>query len=205
MGAENGLVFGILPLCRRIRRAYDGMEAGYRDGAFLGNGKGRYMKPGIAKLGLAAALTLAFSAGEIATASAQAPQAPPGASPCNGFLPLRNEAQKRGMAIGMAEKQHADRKQVCKLVTAFSTAEEKALKFLQANMVWCGVPQQAITAAKDAHLKTVKFREAACAPAPEPHLPTLSDAIGTPTLDTAKNTKANTGTFNTLTGNPLDK
>ena len=109
------------------------------------------------------------------------------------------------MAIGTAEKQHADRKQMCKLVMAFSAAEEKALKFLQANMVWCGVPQQAITSAKEAHLKTVKFREVACAPAPEPHLPTLSDAIGTPTLDTAKNTKANTGTFNTLTGNPLDK
>jgi hypothetical protein len=163
------------------------------------------MKPGIAKLGLAAALTLAFSAGEIGTASAQAPQGAPGASPCNGFLALRDDAQKKGAAIGTAEKQHADRKQVCKLVTVFSAAEDKALKFLQANMVWCGVPKEAITAAKDAHVKTIKFREMACAPAPEPHVPGLSDAIGTPTLDTAKNTKANTGTFNTLTGNPLDK
>lgn len=163
------------------------------------------MKPDIAKLGLAAALVLAFGMADMGTASAQAPQAPPGASPCQGFLPLRNEAQKRGMAIGEAEKRHADRKQMCKLVTVFSTAEEKALKFLQTNMVWCGVPQQAVSAAKEAHLKTVKFREIVCAPAPEPHVPTLSDAIGTPSLDTAKNTKTNTGTFNTLTGNPLSK
>lgn len=163
------------------------------------------MKPDIAKLGFAATLVLAFGIADMGTASAQAPQAPPGASPCQGFLPLRNEAQKRGMAIGEAEKKHADRKQMCKLVTVFSSAEEKALKFLQTNMVWCGVPQQAVTAAKEAHLKTIKFRQIVCAPAPEPHVPTLSDAIGTPTLDTAKNTKTNTGTFNTLTGNPLNK
>jgi hypothetical protein len=165
------------------------------------------MKPGIAKLGLAGALALAFSAGAIGAASAQMTtgQAPGAASPCEGFMPLRNDAQKKGMAIGMAEKQHADRKQMCKLVTSFSAAEEKALKFLKANMVWCGVPQQAITSAAEAHAKTVKFREVVCAPAPEPHVPTLSDAIGTPSLDTAKNTKTNTGTFNTLTGNPLDK
>lgn len=163
--------------------------------------------PGIAKLGIAAALALTFSAGAIGTAAAQMTtgQAPGAASPCEGFLPLRNEAQKRGMAIGAAEKQHADRKQMCKLVTGFSAAEEKALKFLQANMVWCGVPQQAVTSAKEAHAKTLKFREMVCAAAPEPRIPTLSDAIGTPTLDTGKNTKTNTGTFNTLTGNPLDR
>lgn len=163
------------------------------------------MKPAIAKLCLVAALVLAFGAAEVGTASAQAPQGPPGASPCNGFLPLRNDAQKKGAAIGAAEKQHADRKQICKLLTVFTAAEDKALKFLQANMVWCGIPQEAVTSAKEAHLKTVKFRDMACAQAPEAHAPTLSDAIGTPTLDTAKNTKANTGTFNTLTGNPLGK
>ncbi len=162
------------------------------------------MKPGIAKLGLAAALALAFGAADMGTASAQVPQGV-GGSPCNGFLPLRNDAQKKGMAIGIAEKQHPDRTKMCKLVTVFSAAEEKALKFLEANMVWCGVPQQAVTSAKEAHAKTLKFREVVCAPAPEPHIPTLSDAIGTPSLDTAKNTKTNTGTFNTLTGNPLDK
>jgi hypothetical protein len=167
-------------------------------------------KPGIAKLGLAAALTLAFSTAAIGTASAQVPPglgggAPGASSPCLGFLPLRDDAQRKGQAIGAAEKAHPDRKQMCKLVTVFSTAEEKALKFLQTNMTWCGVPQQAITSAKEAHAKTLKFREIVCAPAPEPHVPTLSDAIGSPELDTAKNTKANTGTFNTLTGNPLDK
>ena len=166
------------------------------------------MKPGIAKLGLIAALAITLTAGAIGTASAQMStgQAPDAAgSPCQGFMPLRNEAQKRGMAIGLAEKQHADRKQMCKLVTVFSAAEEKALKYLKANMVWCGVPQQAITSAAEAHAKTLKFREIVCTEAPAPHVPTLSDAIGTPSLDTAKNTKTNTGTFNTLTGNPLDK
>ncbi len=88
---------------------------------------------------------------------------------------------------------------------AFSAAEEKAALFLEKNKGWCGVPDQAISSAKDMHAKTVKFREMVCAPAPQPHVPTLSDAMGAPALDTAKNTKTGAGTFDTLTGNPLAK
>jgi len=158
------------------------------------------MRPSVAKLTMAAALTLGLVATAAGTASAQMTQP---SSPCNGFLPLRNDAQKKGMAIGIAEKRHADRQEVCKLVSTFSVAEGKALKFLQDNMTWCGIPTEAVAAAKQNHEKTLKFREIVCAPAPQPHVPTLSDAIGTPSVDTSKNTKTNTGTFNTLTGNPL--
>ena len=55
------------------------------------------------------------------------------------------------------------------------------------------------------HGKTLKFRTVVCAPAAEPHVPTLSDAMGTPRLDTSKNTRTGPGTFDTLTGNPLAK
>src|SRR5579862_2985531 len=78
-------------------------------------------------------------------ASAQMPgmagmQSPPASSPCDGFLPLRDDAQKKGAAIGAAEKRHVDRQELCKVVTAFSTAEEKAAQFLEKNKGWCGVP-----------------------------------------------------------------
>jgi hypothetical protein len=144
------------------------------------------------------------------TASAQMPGmgmqgAPAAPSPCDGFFPLRDDAQKKGAAIGAAQKRHADRQELCKVVTAFSAAEEKAALFLEKNKGWCGVPDQAISSAKDMHAKTVKFREMVCAPAPQPHIPTLSDAMGAPALDTAKNTKTGAGTFDTLTGNPLAK
>jgi hypothetical protein len=36
-------------------------------------------------------------------------------------------------------------------------------------------------------------------------VPTLSDAIGTPSVDTAGNTKTGRGTLDTLNGNPLAK
>lgn len=160
------------------------------------------MKPGVAKLGIAMALALATGAAQMGTASAQMMQAP---SPCEGFIPLRNEAQQRGMAIGAAEKRHAAPKELCTLVSRFYVAEGAALKFLQTNKTWCGVPDAAIASAKSTHEKTLKFRDTVCNPAAQQHVPTLSDAMGLPSLDTAKNTSTNTGTFNTLTGNPLAK
>jgi hypothetical protein len=165
-------------------------------------------------VGMALGLAVGISAVGLGTptASAQMPgmpgmqAAPPaGASPCEGFQPLRDDAQKKGAAIGAAQKRHADRQEMCKLLTAFSAAELKAALFLEKNKTWCGVPEQAVTSAKETHVKTEHFREVVCAPAPQPKMPTLSDAIGAPALDTAKNTKTGGGTFDTLTGNPLAK
>ena len=152
---------------------------------------------------MALGLALGVSAVGVRTASAQ--MTGQGPSPCDGFLPLRDDAQKKGAAIGAAQKRHAERQEMCKLVTVFSTAEEKAAQFLEKNKSWCGVPDEAIASAKDMHAKTVHFKEVVCSPAPQPHVPTLSDAIGGPALDTAKNTKTGAGTFDTLTGNPLAK
>lgn len=132
-------------------------------------------------------------------------QAAPAPSVCDNFMPLRDDAQKKGAAIAAAEKRKVDRQELCKVVTAFSAAEEKAALFLEKNKSFCGVPDQAISSAKDMHAKTAKFREMVCAPAPQPHVPTLSDAMGAPSVDTAKNTKTGAGTFDTLTGNPLAK
>jgi hypothetical protein len=160
------------------------------------------MRPGIAKLVFAAALVLAAGVGEKRPASAQMAQSP---SPCEGFVPLRDAAQQKAMAIGVAEKRHADRKELCAVVSRFSLAEGAALKYLETNKTWCGIPDEAIAQAKANHDKTLKFRTMVCSAAPQPHVPTLSDSIGGPNLDTVKNTKTGHGTFDTLTGNPLAK
>ncbi|MGB6534869.1 MAG: hypothetical protein WBF58_02790 [Xanthobacteraceae bacterium] len=161
------------------------------------------MRPGIAKLVFALALALAPGVGEMRPASAQTGQSP---SACEGFIPLRNAAQQKALAISTAEKRHADRKELCAVVTRFSLAEGAALKYLEANKTWCGIPDEVVSSAKGNHDKTLKFRNIVCAPAPQPHVPTLSDAIGGPSLDTVKNTKTgHGGTFDTLTGNPLAK
>jgi len=156
------------------------------------------MRPGVAKLIIAMALALTAGAAGITKAAAQASP-----SPCNGFIPLRDDAKQKATAIVAAEKRHADPKELCPVVSRFYAAEGAALKFLETNKTWCGIPDEAITSAKAAHEKTMKFRDMVCNPTAQRRAPTLSDAIGLPSLDTAKNTKTNTGTFNTLTGNPL--
>ena len=149
-------------------------------------------------------LAFALDTGAVGTASAQ--QITPGAaSPCDHFVPLTQVARQRGEAVGAAQKRHPDRKEMCTLISQFYVAEAAVVKFLETNQQWCGVPPEAIKAAKTNHEKTLKFKEVVCAPAPQPKIPTLSDAINTPKLDTAKNTKTGHGTFDTLTGNPLAK
>ena len=134
-------------------------------------------------------------------ASAQTP------SQCNAFIPLRDDAQQKAAAVRTATEHKAERKEVCALVTRFATAEAAVVKFLEANKTWCGIPDEAVKAAKTGHERTLKFRTVACseAPAAQPKAPTLSDAIATPSVDSAANTKTGRGTLDTLNGNPLAK
>ena len=169
-------------------------------GRLVGTGMASFMASILASM----ALALTLDSAALGTASAQ--QITPGggaASPCAEFVPLSQVAQKRGAAIGEAQKHKPDRKEMCTLVSQFSVAEAAVVKFLETNQTWCGVPPEAVKNAKATHDKTLKFKEVVCAPAPQPKIPTLSDAIGTPKVDTAKNTKTGHGTFDTLTGNPL--
>lgn len=129
---------------------------------------------------------------------------PPGGAQaiCGGFEKLKQEADLKGHAIQDVSKKH-DRKLMCGAVTRFVEIETKVVKFLVDNKTTCGVPDVAVTNAKASHEKTIQFREQVCAEQPQPKAPTLSDALGTPTLDTRKNTKTGRGTLDTLTGNPL--
>jgi hypothetical protein len=166
---------------------------------------GRLIGAGMAPMMASLALAFTFETAAVGIASAQQMAAPAAASPCAQFQPLTEVARKRGEALGAAQKHHPDRKEMCTLVSQFAVAEGAVVKFLETNQQWCGVPSQAVQSAKATHEKTMHFKEVVCAPAPQPKVPTLSDAIGTPKLDTAKNTKTGHGTFDTLTGNPLAK
>lgn len=153
------------------------------------------------------ALTIALAVGltGAAVAPAVAQFAGASASPCDKFRPLTDIARQKGQAIGVAEKGHPDRKKMCTLVSQFYVAEAAVVKFLETNQAWCGVPPEAVKSAKANHEKTLKFKTVVCTAEPTPRVPTLSDAIATPKLDTAKNTRTGHGTFDTLTGNPLAK
>ncbi len=124
---------------------------------------------------------------------------------CNAFMQLRDDAQKKALAVRAGVEHKIDRKEICALVQRYYSAESTVLKFLEDNKTWCGIPPEAIKAAKDNHEHTAKFRTAACqeGPAGKPKEPTLSDAIGTPSVDTGANTKTGRGTLDSLNGNPL--
>ena len=131
---------------------------------------------------------------------------PPQASPiCANFPRLRDEAKTKADAISAIGKRHGDRKEMCAAVQNFTAAEDKVVKFLEDNKASCGVPEQAVAQAKAMHAHTMQFRDTVCAEGPKAKTPTLSDAIGTPSLDTGANTRTGRGTLDTLTGNPLAK
>jgi hypothetical protein len=153
-------------------------------------------------LALAAASCLALATDVIGSRIALAQM---GGAQCNDFVKIKADAEKNGIAVRVANERHADRKEICSLMTRFAASEGAVMKFLDENKTWCGVPDQVIKVIHTNHDKTLKFRTAVCAEAPEnkPKVPTLSDAIGTPTVDTSTNTKTGRGTFDTLNGNPL--
>ena len=148
------------------------------------------------------ALVIGLSAATSATAI---PQSMP--QQCGDFMRLRDDAKVKADAVRAAAKSKAERKVVCGLVQRFYSAEGAVLAFLEKNRTWCNIPAEAIKNAKTGHEQTAKFREMACseAAAPKPHVPTLSEAIAQPSVDTGANTKTGQGTLDSLSGNPLAK
>jgi hypothetical protein len=153
------------------------------------------------KRGVAMALAVFAIAAAPQTVLAQS------AAQCSTFGQLRDEAQKKAMAVRAAVEHKADRKEICGLVTRFYASEAMVVKFLEENKTWCGIPDEAIKAAKGNHEHTEKFKTAACTegPAAKPRAPSLSDAISTPSVATSGNTKTGRGTLDSLNGNPLAK
>ena len=143
--------------------------------------------------------------------SAQAqfgPAAPQQEPPCiKDFGKLREEAEKKAMAIRAAGERKATPKEACQLFNAFVAAQSKMLKYATDNATWCSIPNQVVSDLKGGITKTSEIRTRVCqaAAAPQrPAGPSLSDALSGPVPD-SNNIKTGRGTFDTLTGNPLEK
>jgi hypothetical protein len=158
-------------------------------------------------------ILLALLVGLAGEAGAQMPPGVGGGGqepPCmKDFLPLREEAQKRAMAIKAGMEKKVPREEACKLFQAFAAAEIKMIKFSESNSTWCGIPPQAIEQMKQGHERTVKARTQVCAAGPvgaaKPSAPSLSDALGTSNAPIPEVSKGTGGTFDTLTGNALSR
>ena len=130
-------------------------------------------------------------------------QQPQAQNPCEaGFLPLRTQAEKDAAAIKAAGERKATREEVCPLFKKFAVSEGKMVKFLKDHQTQCGVPPDAIKQSGFNHNKTIQVRNTVCSAGPAPAAPRLGDAFSTPLMP---DTKPGRGTFDTLTGNPLQR
>ena len=132
-----------------------------------------------------------------------------GEPPCmSEFAKLRDDVQKKGLAAKAAGDRKATREEMCKHITAYSSAELKWVKFSESNVSTCGIPVQVVQQLKQVHGHTEQTKEKICAAGPgggPAAAPSLSDALGTTRLPTPETTKSGNGTLDTLTGNAIQR
>jgi hypothetical protein len=123
------------------------------------------------------------------------------------FLPLREEAEKRGKLIKAASDKHATPDEACKLIGNFAQAEVKMLKYVEANAARCGIPPQIGEQLKRGHQGTETLQKKVCTAAAQmqkgPSGPTLSDILGSSTAVPEAASAKKGGVFDTINGNPL--
>ena len=78
------------------------------------------------------------------------------------FMPLREEAEKRGKLIKAASDRHAAPDEACKLIRNFSQAETKMIKYIEANASKCGIPAKVGAQMKDGHKNTEAMATKVC-------------------------------------------
>jgi hypothetical protein len=129
-----------------------------------------------------------------------------------GFVPLREEAEKRGKLIKAASDRHAMPDEACKLIGNFSQAELKMIKFVEANGAKCGIPPQIGAQMKDGHKNTEAMQKKVCTVAQQmqnqprgPAGPSLSEVLGSGSAPEANAGKKGGSTFDTLNGNVLTR
>jgi hypothetical protein len=126
-----------------------------------------------------------------------------------GFVPLREEAEKRGKLIKAASDRHAPPDEACKLIGNFGQSEIKMIKYVESHAAKCGIPTQIADQLKNGHKNTENMQKKVCAVAQQqqqrgPAGPSLSEVLGSSaSLPEAIATKKGGSTFDTLNGNVL--
>jgi hypothetical protein len=127
-----------------------------------------------------------------------------------GFLPLREEAEKRGKLIKAASERHAAPEEACKLIGNFGQAEIKMIKYIESHIATCGIPPQIADQMKTGHKNTENMQQKVCGVAQQqqqqqkgPAGPSLSEVLGSSAALPEGATKKGGSTFDTLNGNVL--
>jgi hypothetical protein len=125
----------------------------------------------------------------------------------NAFLPLREDAAKKGKLIEAASKRHAPPDEACKLIGNYRAAEVKMIKYVEANAKRCGIPPNIGEQLRTGHKNTEALEKKVCAVAEQaktrgPSGPSLSEVLGSATaVPEATTSRKGGSTFDTLTGN----
>ena len=129
-----------------------------------------------------------------------------------GFLPLRQEAEKRGKLIKAASDRHAPPDEACKLIGNFAQSESKMIKYVETHAAKCGIPAQISDQLKNGHKNTEAMQQKICSVAQQQQQgggraagPSLSEVLGTASAPEALPTKKGGSTFDTLNGNVLTR
>jgi hypothetical protein len=139
----------------------------------------------------------------------QGPTSGPSDACMKGFVPLREDAEKKGKMIKAASDRKAPPDEACKLIANFGQAEVKMIKYIEANAQKCGIPPQIGDQLKAGHKNTEALREKVCTVAQQmtqqkaAAAPSLSEALGSVQAPEAVATKKGGSTFDTLNGNVL--
>ena len=124
-----------------------------------------------------------------------------------GFVPLREEAEKRGKLIKAASERKAQPEEACKLIESYSSAELKMMEYVKVNATKCQIPPQISEQMKKGHAGTEAMLKKVCSVAQAPRGPagpSLSEVLGSSAvLPEATATKKGGSTFDTLNGNVL--
>jgi hypothetical protein len=138
------------------------------------------------------------------------PQAGAGPSEAcmKGFVPLREDAEKRGKLIKAASERKAQPEEACKLIGDYSRAEVRMIEYVKLNSQKCGIPPEIADQLKKGHTGTEQMMKNVCAAAQAqqrgPAGPSLSEILGSSAaLPEASATKKGGSTFDTLNGNVL--
>jgi hypothetical protein len=143
-----------------------------------------------------------------------APRSPQGGPPeacMKAFLPLREDAEKKGKLIKVASERHAPPEEACKVIGNYAAAEVKMISYVEKNSEKCGIPPQIADQLKAGHKGTEALLKKVCTVAEQmktagPAGPTLSDVLGTSSaVPEATVAKKGGSTFDTLNGNVLSR
>jgi hypothetical protein len=139
----------------------------------------------------------------------QGPTSGPSDACMKGFIPLREDAEKKGKLIKAASDRKAQPDEACKLIANFGQAEVKMIKYIETNGQKCGIPPQIAEQLKAGHKNTEALREKVCNVAQQmaqqkaAAAPSLSEALGSVSGPEVQPTKKGGSTFDTLNGNVL--